>query len=158
MSPIEKPFIDNKILEKIQSDFFNDFDLANTVNDFINDPFGTYSENKYKKAIGAIFFYTNQVQRKLCNDINFRQVGALADGTVFIDTFKKNNTYNDFLNKNINENHMSRRTFRNAIQYGIGFGVGFSSTTRRLCSRRTFRWGGSEEVPLGALASSMEYP
>ncbi len=144
-------------LEAIQTnDFVNSFEIYNSVAEFVEAPFGLGAEIRYNKAVLAVQAYTDIVQQRLGSNIVFRNLGTITDGTVWVDTSKDNNTYENFLAKRINENHNTRPAFMEALLEGTGFGVKQSSSTRRNEARRTLRIGASRILAFGVLGSSIE--
>ena len=144
-------------LEAIQTNYFvNSFEIYNSVAEFVESPFGLGGEIRYKKAIDSVKAYEDIVQQRLGSNIIFRNLGTLTDGTVWIDTTKDNNTYENFLAKNINENHNTRPSILESIYEGTGFEVKLSSSTKRNQARRALRIGSSRVLALGVLASSFE--
>lgn len=144
-------------LEAIQTNYFvNNLEIYNSVADFVEFPFGLGAEIRYIKAIESIKTYQDIVQNRLGSNIIFRNLGTLTDGSVWIDTTKDNNTYENFLAKNINENHNTRPSILESIYEGTGFEVKQSSSTKRNQARRALRIGSSRVLALGVLASSLE--
>lgn len=84
----------------------------------------------------------------------FRIVIALADGTVFFDSFRRKdqNTYQNFLSKTINENHASRVYIRHAIDHGMAIESKWSSTTKAVETYYSQRIGFDEKYSIGAIA------
>jgi len=144
-------------LEAIQTNYFvNSFEIYNAVAQFVETPFGLGADIRYDKAVAAVKLYERCVQKKIGANIIFRNLGTITDGTVWVDTSKNNNTYDNFLAKKINENHNTRPSILEAIYEGSGFEIKQSSSTQANQSRRALRIGSSRTLSYGVLASSFE--
>jgi len=151
------PSSSENLIQVIQNEnFIGSFEIYEKVARFVELPYGLLAESRYIDAVDAVFAYNQFVQQRLGEDTVFRNVGTITDGTVWIDTSKTNNTYENFLNSKINVNHNTRPSFLEAIYEGSGFEIKQSSTTNSNQARRTIRMGSSRALPFGVLGSSIE--
>jgi hypothetical protein len=151
------PFAAENTLANLQeANLVNCLPAYSDVAIFLEAPFGLGAENRYERAVAAINKYEKVAQERVGNNVIVRNLGTLTDGTVWVDTSKSNNTYQNFLDKKINENHNSRPSILEAVYEGSGFEIRQSSTTRRNQARRALRIGSSRTYPLGVVATSFE--
>ena len=78
----------------------------------------------------------------------------LPDGTVMFDTYKTNNSYENFLTRSITENRGGCQYYQSAVHTGVGYETMWSSTTGGLESVYASRMGQSKQMAIGVVAIS----
>ena len=117
-----------------------------SVQTFINNFLTRTTEENYNMMIPAL----QASITSLLQPYNIRVLVIIADGTVAFDSFRPNNTWDNFLNKTINENHNTRPEILQALLSSNGIGTSY----RRIASPTVdlsyaIRFGLSVTYPLG---------
>jgi len=116
----------------------------------------------YSGLATSLFNFVNDVSNNNVPNYNlgiinkFRILVTIADGTVFFDSSKTNNTYQNFLNKAINENHATRHYIQECFhsKSGISWESKWSSSTRALDTYYSVRFGQAPQGCIGVIAFS----
>lgn len=120
--------------------------------------FGISFDEIYNGLIAAMNTFIADVVANNVPNYNFGTIGpsfrmfvVIADGTVFFDSAKKNNTYENFLTNSINNNQGVTHNIQEAYHSkdGIGYETRWSSTTRGLETLYSVRLGQSETGIIG---------
>jgi hypothetical protein len=92
----------------------------------------------------------------LGNIPSFRILVTIADGNVFFDSSKNNNSYDNFINKSINENHATRHYIQKSFHSkdGIGYESKWSSSTQRIDTYYSVRLGTVSSAIVGVISFS----
>jgi hypothetical protein len=116
----------------------------------------------YSGLIASLNTFISQVSSNTVPNYNlgnipkFRILVTIADGTVFFDSYKTNNTYNNFIKKQINENHGTRHYIQQSFHSkdGIGYEAKWSSTTDEIDTYYSVRLGTTQAGIIGVIAFS----
>lgn len=122
----------------------------------------TETDSSYNTAVNVLQALINK-----CNTVaypagtSYRIVATLTDGTVWFDSSKSNNTFQNFKDKKINENHNTRRPFMESLldeDITYPYESKVSTTTGLFEERVVMRIGGSKTEPLGCIGLSARTP
>ena len=133
---------------------FADENPMQQLQDFLTNP----SEKSYPTVANILAAFRNKCQTVAYPaGTLYRIVATTADGTVWYDSSKSNNSWATYKSKDINENHNTRRPFMEVLlnddQYAYESKT--SGSTGEVETRVTLRLGDSRYEPLGVLGLSV---
>jgi hypothetical protein len=126
--------------------------VQNAINDFLND----INEENYNTVLTA--FTAANASLATGKNSSLRILATTADGTVFYDSSKRNNSFANFTSKSINENHQNRPEILLAVlsSTGVGLADRYSTSVKGTQKYQATRLGDSTNENVGTFRASLD--